>query len=101
MAPLEDCSVLVNEGERPLLQTECWAFLDPDLGPLTVPPVRSKHGHVGLDPKRIIPPMACRDHSSVKVEDPRQFGAIEGGDWAPVPASRERRDDTQALFTFG
>ncbi len=30
-----------------------------------------------------------------------QFLAVERGDWAPVPGCRERRDDAQALFTFG
>ena len=52
-------------------------------------------------PQRIVAPVAGRDHPTIQVEDPHQLQAVESGDWAPVPGLRERRDDAQALFTFG
>ena len=63
--------------------------------------VGREHRHVGIDPKRVIAPVPGRDHPPVEVEDADQFPAIESGDWAPVPRMRERRNDAQALFTFG
>ena len=93
--------MLTNQGERPLLHSKRGAFLYPDLGPFAVTPEGSEDRHVGIDPERIIAPVARGDHSAVKVEDPLKLLSIECGDWAPVPGRRERRDDAQALFTFG
>ena len=90
-----------NQRERPLLHPKRGAFLDPDLGPLAMAAEGGENRDVGIDPERVIPPVPGRHHPAVKVEDPRQLPAIEGGDWAPVPDTRERRDDAQALFTFG
>ena len=63
--------------------------------------IGGEHRHVGIDPQRIIAPVPGSDHPAVEVEDAHQLLAIERGDWAPVPGARERRDDAQALFTFG
>src|SRR5690348_5534633 len=93
--------MLADQSERPLLQPKLGAFLYAHLGPLAVPPVRREHRHVGIDAKSIIAPVTRGDHSAIEVEDPHQLPAIECGDWAPVPTRRERRDDAQALFTFG
>ena len=101
VAPLEHRAMLADQRERPLLQPKRGAFLDADFGPFAVPAVRGEHRHVGIDPQRIIAPVAGRDHPAVEVEDPHQLLAVERGDWAPVPRGRERRDDAQALFTFG
>jgi len=68
---------------------------------LAVASVCREHRHVEIDPERIILPVTSRDHASIEVEDPHQLPAVESGDWAPVPVTRERRDDAQALLTFG
>jgi hypothetical protein len=44
-----------------------------------------EHRHVGIDPERVITPVAGRDHSSIEVEDSGKLLAVESGDWAPVP----------------
>src|SRR4051812_34828103 len=93
--------MLADECERPLLQPERGVFLDADFGPFGMAPEGSEHGDVGVDPKRIIAPVAGGDHAAVEVEDAGQFVAVEAGDGAPVPEVRERRDDAQALLTLG
>ena len=93
--------MLSNQRERPLLQSKRGAFLYANFRPLAVPAECGEHRHVGIDPQRIIAPMPSGDHAPVKVEDPLKLPAVESGDWAPVPSLRERRDDAQALFTFG
>lgn len=90
-----------DERERPLLLPKRGAFLYPDFGPLAVAAVRGKHRHVGIDPQRVVPPVAGGDHAPVEVEDPLELLAIERSDWAPVPGTGERRNDAQALLTFG
>jgi len=101
MAPLEHRAVLTYQCERALLQSKRGAFLNPDLRPLAVSPKGGEHGNVGIYPKGVVAPVARSDHAPVQVEDALQFLAIESGDWAPAPSPRERRDDAQALFTFG
>jgi hypothetical protein len=101
MAPLEHHPVLANQSERPLLQTKLGAFFYDGLRPFGMPAVGSEDRDVGIDPQRIIPPMTGNHHPPVKVEDSLKLPPIERGDWAPVPFTRERRDDAQALFTFG
>ena len=93
--------MLPDQGKRPLLHSKRGAFLYADLGPLGMAPEGGEHRHVGIDPQRIIAPMAGRDHPAIEVEDAHQFLPVERGDRAPVPGWRERRDDTQALLTFG
>ena len=60
----------------------------------------SEYRDVRIDAERIIPPMTSGDHPAVKIEDAGKLPAIKGGNWAPVPSTRERRDYAQALFTF-
>ena len=93
--------MLADQRKRPLLQPKRGAFFDPHLGPLGMAAEGRENRDVGIDPQRIIAPVTGRDHAPVKVEDPRQLGAVESGDWAPVPGTRERRDDAQALLAFG
>src|SRR6476469_2846922 len=101
MAPLEHHPMLANQGERPLLRSKLGAFFYPHFGPLAVPAECREDGNVWVDPQRVIPPMARCDHPAVEIQDPVQLLAFKRGDWAPVPGCRERRDDAQALFTFG
>src|SRR4249919_3850857 len=56
---------------------------------------------VGIDADCVIAPVPSSDHPSVEIEDARKLGAVEAGNRAPVPGSRERRDNAQALLTFG
>ena len=77
--------MLADQGERPLLRAKRGAFLDADFGPLGMAAVRGEHRDVGIDPQRIIAPVAGRDHPAVKVEDARQLPAVERGDGLPVP----------------
>ena len=93
--------MLADQRERPLLQPKLGAFLYDDLRPFGVPAVGRKDRDVRIDPQRIIPPVTGDHHATIEVEDPLKLPAIERGDWAPVPFTRERRDDAQALFTFG
>ena len=93
--------MLAHERERPLLQAKRGAFFYADLGPFGMAPEGGEHCDVGIDPQRIVAPMAGGDHPAVKIEDLHQLRAVERGDWAPVPWVGERRDDAQALFTFG
>jgi len=93
--------MFTDQCERPLLQPKLGAFLYPDFGPLGMTAESGEDRHIGIDPKRIVAPVAGGDHPPVKVEDPLELLAVESGDWAPVPGRRERRDDAQALFTFG
>ena len=93
--------MLSDQGKRPLFQAKLGAFFYADFGPLGMTPVRSEYGNVGIDPKRIIAPVAGRHHSPVKIENPGKLPAVEAGNPAPVPMRRERRDDAQALFAFG
>src|SRR5205085_11003436 len=101
LAPLEHRSMFADQGKRPLLQPKLGAFLYADLGPLGMAPEGCEDGDIGIDPKRIIAPVAGRDHAPVEIEDPGQLPAVEAGNRAPVPGRRERRDDAQALLTFG
>ena len=93
--------MLADQGERPLLQPKRGAFFDTDLGPLRMTPERGEYGHVGIDPQRIIAPVAGDDHATIEVEDAGELASFKSGDWAPVPLRRERRDDAQALLTLG
>ena len=101
MAPLEHRAMLRNQRIRPLLQMKLGAFLDPHLGPLRGAAKGGEHRHVGIEPHAIIAPMPGRDHPPVKIEDALQLGAVECGNGTPVPRMRKRRDDAQALLTFG
>src|SRR5204862_4793383 len=101
VAPFEHCAMLSDQRKCPLLQSKRGAFFDAHIGPFRVPAEGGEHCDLGIDPKRIIAPVARRDHSSIEIEDSGQFLAVESGDRTPVPNRRERRDDTQALFTFG
>ena len=101
VAPLEHRAMFADQRERTLLLPQCRTFLDPDLGPFAMPAKGGEDRNVGIDPQRIIAPVPRSDHPPIKVEDARQLLPIESGDRAPVPRRRERRDDAQALFTFG
>ena len=93
--------MFTDQGERPLLQPKLGAFFYADLGTLRMPAERGENGDVGIDPQRIVAPVPGCDHPAVEVEDPTEFLAIKGCDWAPVPGRRERRNDAQALFALG
>ena len=101
MAPLENDTMLAEKGKRPLLRTKRGAFLYADFRPLRMAAIGGEDRDVRVDAKRIIAPMPCSDHPTIEVEDPRKLPAIETGNWAPVPYTRERRDDAQADFTLG
>ena len=93
--------MLTDQRKRPLLQTKLGAFLYAHFRSFGVAAKGGEDGHLRIDAKGIIAPMASRDHPTIKVEDLHQLPAVERGDWAPIPFTRERRDDTQADFTFG
>ena len=101
MAPLQHHAMLTDQGKRPLLRTKRGAFFYADLRPLRMTTICGENSDVGIDAQRIVAPVPGGDHAAVEVEDPRQLPAIETRDWAPVPYTRERRDDAQADFTFG
>jgi hypothetical protein len=77
------------------------ALFDPDVRLFRGASESRKHCHVRVEPQPVITPMAGRHHSSVKVEDALQFCTIECRYGSPVPRMRKRRDDAQALLTFG
>src|SRR5437763_4842753 len=93
--------MLSNERKRPLLQPKLGAFFYAHFGPLGMTAEGGEDRHVGVDAKRIVAPMTGGDHPPVKVEDLHQLLALEGRDLPPLPFGGERRDDTQANFTFG
>ena len=93
--------MLADQREHALFQAQCRAFLDADLGPLGGAAKRGEHRHLRIERQAVIAPMPGRDHPPVKVEDPLQLAAVEGGDGVPVPRVRERRDHAQALFALG
>src|SRR5690348_6979802 len=93
--------MLADQRKRPLLRPKCGAFFDAYFGPLGMPSESSENGHIRIDPQRIVTPMARSDQPAIKVEDAHQLPAVERGNRAPVPGWRERRDDAQALLTFG
>ena|SRR5690349_15670944 len=101
MAPLDHHSMLGNQCERPLLQMKLGAFLDTDVGLFCRSPESREHCDIGVEPQAIVSPMAGSDHPSVEIEDALQFRTLECRNSSPVPRMRKRRDDTQALFTFG
>ena len=93
--------MFAHQRERSLLQPKRGAFLDPHLRMLGRSAIGGEHRNVGVDPERIIAPMAGDHHAAVEVEDSGKLLAFKGGNRAPVPRRRERRDDAQALLTFG
>ena len=101
VAPLEHHAMLADQCERPLLQPKRGAFLDADFGSLGMAAKGGEHGYVGIDPKRIIAPVAGRDHPPVKIEDARQVPCGRSWRLGAGPRCRERRDDAQALLTLG
>ncbi len=90
-----------NECKGALLQSECRSFLNSDLRSFAMTAEGCEDCDIEINAKRIVPPVASRDHSTVEIHDPRQFLAIKGGNRAPVPESGKRRDNAQALFTLG
>ena len=80
---------------------ELGAFLYSHLGLLGSAAKRREHRNIGVEPKTVIAPMTCRHHPPIKVEDALQFGAVECCNSSPIPRMRKRRDDAQALLTFG
>ncbi len=90
-----------DKRERPLLEPQRGAFFDAHVGPLAVSAEGGEHRDVGIDAQRIIAPLPGGDHPAIKVEDALQFHPIECRNLAPLPRSWERRDDAQALLTFG
>ena len=93
--------MLPNQRKRSLLRPQRGAFFNPYLGPFGVPAEGCEYGHVWVDTKRIVAPVAGGDHPPVKVEDTGQLVPVERGNRAPIPGRRERRDDAQALLTLG
>src|SRR5688500_16007540 len=93
--------MLADQCERPLLQPKRGVFLYADFRPLGRAPVRREDRHVGADVNGIVAPVPRRDHPAVKVQNPLDLETVERGNRPPVPRMRERRNDAQALFTFG
>ena len=93
--------MLPNQRKRPLLRPKRGAFFNPYFGPFGVAAEGREYGHVGVDAKRIIAPVARGDHPPIKVEDASELAPVERGNRAPVPSGRERRDDAQALLILG
>ena len=77
------------------------ALLYPDVGLLCSTAKGREHGNVCVEPKPVVAPMAGSDHPSIKVQDALKFGTIECRNGSPIPRMRKRRDDAQALLTFG
>ena len=101
IAPLENRTMFRNQGERPLLQLEAGAFLDPDLGPLCGAAESGEHRHIGIEPHTVIAPMTGGDHPAVEIENSLKLCPVERRNMPPIPRMRKRRNDAQALFTFG
>lgn len=101
VAPLYYHSMLGNQGERPLLHMKLGALFYPDVRLFRCSSESREHRNIGIEPKPVIAPMASRHHPPIKVEDALQLGAIESGNSSPIPRMRKRRDDAQALLTFG
>ena len=101
MAPLEYGSMLTDQCERPLLQPKRGAFFYAYFGALGMAAIGREDRDIGIDPKRVIPPVPGSHHAPIKIEDSHELGTLEAGDWAPIPDWRERRNDAQALFAFG
>ena len=101
IAPLEHRAMFRNQGDRPLLQLEPGAFVYSDLGPFGGAAESREHCHVGVEPHAVIAPMASSDHPPVQIEDALKLFPVERRNGTPVPRMRKRRDDAQALFTFG
>ena len=101
MAPLHHHSMLGHQSERPLLQMKLGALLYADVRLLGGAAKGCEHGNIGIEPQPVVAPMAGSDHPSIKVEDALKFGTIESGNGSPIPRMRKRRDDAQALLTFG
>ena len=101
LASLEHDAVLTDQGERPLLHPKRGAFFYSNFGPLGRPAECGEDGHVGTHVDCVIAPVPSSHHSSVKVEDALDLKTVECRNWAPIPWMRERRNDAQALFTFG
>ena len=87
--------------ERPLLQPKLGAFLYAHFGPFGGAAEGDEGRNFGIERQAVIAPVAGGDHPSVKVEDPLELDPVESGNGTPVPRMRKRRDDAQALFTFG
>src|SRR6478609_1218378 len=90
-----------NERKRPLLRMKLGAFLYPDFRTVGGAAEGGEAGDVDVEMHRIVAPMPGGDHAAVKVEDATQLAAVESGQRPPVPWSRERRNDAQALFALG
>lgn len=101
MAPLQHGTMFANQSKCPLLRLKPGAFLDTNLGAFGGPTESGEHGDVGVEPHSVVPPVAGGDHAAVKVEDTLKLYSVKGGDGPPVPRMRKRRDDAQALLTFG
>ena len=101
MAPFHYHSMFGNEGERPLLQVELGAFLYASIGLLGRTAKGREYRDIGIEPQPVIAPIAGGNHPSVKVEDALQFGSLKCRNSSPIPRMRKRRDNAQALLTFG
>ena len=101
VAPLEHRAMFRNQCKRPLLQLEPGAFLDPHFGPIGSSTESGEYSHVRIEPHPVIAPVPGRDHPPVKVQDASKFHPVECRNRPPVPRMRKRRNDAQALFTFG
>ena len=93
--------MFTDKRERPLLQPKRGAFFYTDFRSLGRTPESSEDRYVDAHMDRVIAPVPGGHHPSVKVEDSLDLETLERGNWAPVPGMRERRNDTQALFTLG
>src|SRR4051794_24539231 len=77
------------------------AFVYPDLRTVGGAAEGGEAGDVNVEMHRIIAPVAGGDHAAVEVEDALQLAPVESRQCPPVPWSRERRNDAQALFALG
>ena len=101
LASLEHQTMLTDQGERPLLQPKRGAFFYADFRPFGGPAECGEDGNLDAHVECVIAPMPRCDHPAVEVEDALDLKPVKCRNRAPVPWMRERRDDAQALFTFG
>ena len=64
--------MITDERERPLLQPKLGAFLDPYLRPFGVAAEGGEDGDVGIDPQRVVAPVAGGDHPAIEIEELRR-----------------------------
>src|SRR5207244_1755345 len=98
LAPFQHHAVLADQRIGALALTQGRALLNPDFRLLGGSTEGGEHGDFAVHPKRIVAPVAGRDHPPVEIEDAVELGPVERRERLPLPGTRERRDHAQALF---